>query len=90
MEVAIILIKYLSETFSKNTYNYFVMLTISKIIPLLKAIPKNTYNHPTMMLGPFPQMKNEDLEEDQIDSGYDIPENMTLEQYILYISYICI
>ena len=58
------------------------------IIPLLKVIPKDTYNDPNMMFGPFPQMKNEDLEEDQIDSGYDVPENMTLEQYILYISYI--
>ena len=53
------------------------MLTINKIIPLLKAIPKNTYNQPNMMFGPFPQMKNEDL-----DGGYDVPENMTLEQYV--------
>ena len=34
------------------------------------------------MFGPFPQMENEDLEEDQIDGGYDVPENMTLEQYV--------
>ena len=50
------------------------------IISLLKVIPKDTYNHPNMMFGPFPQMK--DLEEDQIDGGYDVPENMTLEQYV--------
>ena len=35
-----------------------------------------------MMFGPFLQMKNEDLEEDQIDGHYDVPENMTLEQYV--------
>ena len=52
------------------------------IIPLLKVIPKDTYNHPDMMFGPFPQMKNEDLEERQIGGGYDVPENMTLEQYV--------
>ena len=52
------------------------------IIPLLKVIPKDMYNHPNMMFGPFPQMKKEDLEEDQIDGGYDVPENMTLEQYV--------
>ena len=52
------------------------------IIPLLKVIPKDTYNHPNMMFGPFLQMKNEDLEEDQIDGHYDVPENMTLEQYV--------
>ena len=34
------------------------------------------------MFGPFPQMKNEDLEENQIDGHYDVPENMTLEQYV--------
>ena len=82
MEIATILIKYLSETFSKNTYSYFVLLTINMIIPLLKVIPKDTYNHPNMMFGPFLQMKNEDLEEDQIDGHYDVPENMTLEQYV--------
>ena len=52
------------------------------IIPLLKVIPKDTYNHPNMMFETFPQMKNEDLEENQIDFGYDVPENMTLEQYV--------
>ena len=35
-----------------------------------------------MMFGLFPQMKNEDQEEDQIDHGYDVPYNMTLEQYV--------
>merc|ERR1712106_1217073 len=44
------------------------------------VIPKDMYNHPNMMFGPFPQMKKEDLKEDQIDGGYDVPENMTLEQ----------
>ena len=34
------------------------------------------------MSGPFPQMKNEDVEENQIDGGYDVPENMTLEEYV--------
>ena len=52
------------------------------IIPLLKVIPKDTYNDPNMMFGPFPQMENEDLEENQINSGYDVPKNMTLEQYV--------
>ena len=35
-----------------------------------------------MMFGLFPQMKNEDQEEDQIDHGYDVPYDMTLEQYV--------
>ena len=34
------------------------------------------------MFGQFPQMKNEDQEEDQIDHGYDVPYDMTLEQYV--------
>ena len=34
------------------------------------------------MFGPFPQMENEDLEENQIDNHYDVPEDMTLEQYV--------
>jgi len=46
------------------------------------VIPKDTYNHPNMMFGPFPQMKNEDLEENQIGGGYDVPEDMTLEQHL--------
>ena len=58
------------------------MLTIDNIIPLLIAMPRNTYDHPNMMFGPFPQMKNEDLEEKEIDNRYDVPENMTLEQYV--------
>ena len=58
------------------------MLTINNIIPLLIAMPRNTYDHPNMMFGPFPQMKNEDLEEKEIDNRYDVPENMTLEQYV--------
>ena len=52
------------------------------IIPLLKVISKDTFIHPNLMFGPFPQMKNEDLEENQFDSGYDVPEDMTLEQYV--------
>ena len=52
------------------------------IIPILKIIPKDKYNHPNMMFGPFPQMENEDLEENQIDNHYDVPEDMTLEQYV--------
>lgn len=46
------------------------------------VIPKDTSNHPNMMFGPFPQMKNEDLDENQIDGHYDVPENMTLEQHL--------
>ena len=56
------------------------MFTISNIITVLIALPKN--NQPNMMFGLFPQMKNEDQEEDQIDHGYDVPYDMTLEQYV--------
>ena len=58
------------------------MLTIIMIIPLLIAMPKNTYDHPNVMFGPFQQMDNENSIGNPIDGYYDVPEDMTLDQYV--------